>query len=592
MAKALPWTADPPDDLHANAAALLLDAWSADREFTRAIARIEWVADGVQSDELPVLQYARRIAGIFPNRLPYSLYLPFPTHTFTQVDARKSLVTFLFALDSAADDAPHLTDALEELPEPVEYLMSNPRAAAHLAWIEYRDAEIALLVAEKSRALQGDLLAYAMQSMGGIAVDSQVGLKNLKKLVAQPWFADGLSDEDAVLITILSDYSQDAAGYNSRLQSRYIQTDAVATPLRGDIRIRVVRNRPIHRDWVTPIKQSVQVLEEFLGTPFVTDEVILEVTGAETGAFHQEAHMGVPAEIFAAIFHETAHYYFTYGPAWLNEGGASFADGYMLATEGTQGRIRHIADVNRASSLCRDDIGIENLMHYNQHEFDFPRGCVYSLGENLLLAILNVVGEDALGAALGEILISARAAAATDDSITERVIYDIFLKHTPSNSRDEFRAVYDRLHGGPALPSIPDDHPDDIHSIVITGDAHPIAIGEAVVGELDYRHDIDIFKFEAEEGKTYRVSVEHDALRESDIWVYEGRFGNGPGRAGPTNGKWRTERSSSGPQALWVAPASGRHYAAVENFGGHSGSYTLTITEEQYPMDYSSSSSR
>ena len=100
---------------------------------------------------------------------------------------------------------------------------------------------------------------------------------------------------------------------------------------------------------------------------------------------------------------------------------------------------------------------------------------------------------------------------------------------------------------------------------------------------MDYRNDIDIFQFEAEEGKTYRVAVEHDSLRETGVWVHEGRFGNGPGRPDAASGKWRTERSPSGPNALWVAPASGRHYAAVENFGGHSGSYTLVITEEQLP---------
>ena len=38
--------------------------------------------------------------------------------------------------------------------------------------------------------------------------------------------------------------------------------------------------------------------------------------------------------------------------------------------------------------------------------------------------------------------------------------------------------------------------------------------------------------------------------------------------------------SDAGPSG-WLAPESGRYYAGVENFGGHSGSYTLTITVEE-----------
>ena len=38
--------------------------------------------------------------------------------------------------------------------------------------------------------------------------------------------------------------------------------------------------------------------------------------------------------------------------------------------------------------------------------------------------------------------------------------------------------------------------------------------------------------------------------------------------------------SDEGPSG-WIAPASGRYYVGVENFGGHSGSYTLTITVEE-----------
>ena len=168
--------------------------------------------------------------------------------------------------------------------------------------------------------------------------------------------------------------------------------------------------------------------------------------------------------------------------------------------------------------------------------------------------------------------------------LSERAVYDVFLKRTPSDLRDEFLAIYNRLHGGPVLPNRLDDQPDDIQSVVFHGGAMEIAVGETVGGELDYRYDTDIFQFEAEEGKTYHVAVAHDTLSETEVWVYH-HYGNGPTREDIENGKWRTGRSPSGPEALWVAPASKPNYVIVENFGGHSGSYALTITEAQVDLE-------
>lgn len=203
------------------------------------------------------------------------------------------------------------------------------------------------------------------------------------------------------------------------------------------------------------------------------------------------------------------------------------------------------------------------------------------MGEHFLFSVMDIIGEEALGAALGEITVTAREGLAARDHITEQAIYDIFLKRVPPGLRDEFQSVYNRLHGGPNLPDQPDDHPDDITAEVVAKAAMQIAVGESISGVLDYRFDTDLFAFEAEEGVTYRIAVAHDALRETSVWVYDGYWGNGPLRSDRASGAWRTERAPSGPQAFWIAPASGRYYAGVENFGGHSGSYTLTITVEE-----------
>ena len=96
--------------------------------------------------------------------------------------------------------------------------------------------------------------------------------------------------------------------------------------------------------------------------------------------------------------------------------------------------------------------------------------------------------------------------------------------------------------------------------------------GESIGGSLDYMFDFDYFRFRAQEGKKYRVNVDHDTLRASSVGLYapDGQTG--------MNRSWITrEVVSTGPRIVWIAPSSDDYYVAVHNFGGKTGRYTLTI---------------
>ena len=90
-------------------------------------------------------------------------------------------------------------------------------------------------------------------------------------------------------------------------------------------------------------------------------------------------------------------------------------------------------------------------------------------------------------------------------------------------------------------------------------------------GTLDYMFDFDYFKFQAEEDQKYSITVNHESLGASSITLYD-----------PDAVKWERWRSrtrgSSGPRIAWIAPSSDEYYVAVQNFGGKTGDYTLTIT--------------
>ena len=580
LAEVIPWIAHTQDQRHAEAADSLVRIWLVNQNFGDAIAKIDWVVDGIEGNELPILRYAEGLSTGADVGLPY--LLPF---IFAPYDEKELFITLLFLIGNEAGSGSRVSDpnAL------VKSLIQDTRAAPGFAEIASKDVELLLFIAKHSKSLQGDLLPYAVRRMGSIAMDGPDGLNNLKRLVMQPWFTDGLTDEEAALITILYSPTEypDTEQYAALLQSRFIQTGTLETPSGHEVAIWVIKNAQFSRDadWVTPIRDAVRVLEEFLDVPFPTTDIIVEVVAEGSpwyplGAIHQLTRVIIREEDYGSgiILHETAHYYLTiFFPFWLKEGGANFAESYIEAQVGIQAIKDRYADLQAEYIYCTEEQAIENIMHLNRH-YSYDH-CSYYLGENLLLSILDAIGEDALGAALGEIILLGREKYLTGDSITEQAIYDAFVKHTPPDLHDAFQTVYNKLHGGPNLPNPPDDHPDDIRAEVIAKATRQIAIGESVSGELDYRFDTDLFAFEAEEGVTYRIAVAHDALRETSLWVYD-EHGNDSSPEARSWGTWRMERAPSGPQALWLAPASGRYYAGVENFGGHSGPYTLTITEE------------
>ena len=553
---------------------MLVDMWLADREFADAVARINWVSDGARSAELPFLQYAQRIAGVDPAKAPLGNFT-----TRAPVSGKKLLITLIFLLNASANDIPRVKDILKDLPESIETSMADANIAPHIIHIASEDIEVALQVMEQSAGLRESLRRYALRRIGRITVDRTGGTNDVKRLVEQPWFADGLSNEEAASIATLPFPRHDPELYDSLLDERFTQSASISTPLRGEVKIWAVKGAPFNQDWVTPIAETALVSEEFLGVPFPTTDVILEVATVDTASLggHVGSYMFLREDLYYAIFHETAHYY-SYYIGWLDEGWAEFIDAYIKNQKDSSHWLTFEDAVMHGQSLCNNEYGVKNIMHYKAHSESFPSGCKYLLGKSFLFNVNRLIGEEALGKALGELTRLARESWREGQFLSERAVYNALLERTPSDLRDEFLVIYNRLHGGPVLPNRVDDHPDDIQNVVFHGGAMEIAVGETVSGELDYRYDTDIFQFEAEEGKTYHVAVVHDTLSETEVWVRY-QYGNGPFREDIENGKWRTGRSPSGPEALWVESASERRYVVIENFGGHSGPYTLTITE-------------
>ena len=116
----------------------------------------------------------------------------------------------------------------------------------------------------------------------------------------------------------------------------------------------------------------------------------------------------------------------------------------------------------------------------------------------------------------------------------------------------------------------PDDHPNT------RGGATPLIFGEVKSGVVDYRHDVDAFRFDAEEGAIYEIEAEWGTL--SLAYIHVQTEGGRDQVSGMTDSDARRSR------IVWMAPASGRYNVIVEGRG--TGTYTLTARVSDVVDDY------
>ena len=577
----LPWIADPPDDYHAGAARALADTWLKDSFLGEAIARTPWVMDGIQEVETWPLTYASNVAGSDPKASPTS-----PWYVQTRVTDSNTRVLYIDMLVLIAAETrkdPTAAQALPAFYQTGDILLEDYEIAHGLGIVAYyADIQSMLPVAEFANGQVGDLAHHLLDTM---SMHARNETEDIARLTGTEWYVDGLTSEEAVAlvaITATSQYFDSPGVYQSFLRSYYVHSKRVLRSLAENANVWVIQNtrHPPGEYLPSEIEDIILRIESFMGVPFPTSDIILivAVPGPDDDLGFREVHGGsfiiTSRPALSALPDQLAHYYYMVHP-WLGRGGTDFIRSHLRNQGGglSLGERLEALSENVASGCIATD-GVENLFHYERHSFFLPYGCGFSMGEHFLLAVAEAIGERQTASALGALYLRNQESSAKGGILSGEVVYDTFLKHAPQERRDAFKEVYERLHGGPDLPDIPDDHGDSVRS------ATEASLGEPVDGVLDYRFDLDFFQFSAQQGRTYRIDVEHSSLRETSVWVYDGR-GYGLTSFDVRDGAWRTETGASGPRAFWAAPRSGNFYAAVENFAGENGAYTLTITLEE-----------
>ena len=285
------------------------------------------------------------------------------------------------------------------------------------------------------------------------------------------------------------------------------------------------------------------------------------------------------------IPHEVGHYYFNRGPQWLTEGAAELMRAYVHDNRGVEriaARSSTLASELPVSCSGITRYPIENIWHYlfvQKHRgstIALPSRCIYGLGENFLLSVRSLIGDEALSSALNRLYLLH----AEDEVISEDRVYEALLGSTPSEKRNAFVELYRRLHGGPSSdPSreSADDHSDSWSS------ATAIGLDEDRHGSFDYAADLDFFRFQAEEGHRYTVTLDHDSVGASGISVFT--VVDSTLSSLDSNLATDFALTPSGPRVLLLAPTSGDYYFSVQNFNGAPGDYTVRVSAADIPGD-------
>ena len=301
-------------------------------------------------------------------------------------------------------------------------------------------------------------------------------------LADQPWFNDGLDDEEAAFLSTLGAIHRVSPGlYEEFVETRFTQSRRVNLPLAGEVGIWVFQNAPFQpdEDLLDPMEEGIRNIEDYMGVTFPADRVIMvsvvrdpdgyyDIGSGQHGLGHLQVVRSESAPLREdVLFHELAHFYYDFFPIWLAEGGAEFMTAIVRDRTGVESLTdrRQVAAAGVESNCYPAEF--HNLYELNEKQgfylSDGPDGCNYPFGEYFLISLTVLLGEDTVSAALRSLYLLIHSDERSFP-LTGKDIYLAFLNNTPANLIGDFRDLFRAVHGGPWVDAVvhgPDDHGDD-----------------------------------------------------------------------------------------------------------------------------------
>ncbi|MDE2816814.1 MAG: hypothetical protein OXK81_08955 [Chloroflexota bacterium] len=381
-------------------------------QFTSNIVALPWLADGIEAWERRAVSFLKDAA---ENSLDFAI----------------ELVT-----------APWVVDGLTLVES--EYGIVQLATLAGNSFIEIGRPELARRVMGLIPYPSKDVDFFLVYALRDLALYSPEGLE---RLFRQPWFRDGLDEEERIYLIAAGGTR---LGADQLFKPYSIASSTIALPQAGVVNLWFVHRQSarIGRVAIASLERAVQDNEQFWEIPFPVNDVILTTLH---GPYSRNIHLRHVIQVTprsvepVVIHHEIAHYYFRTGPTWLDEGGATYVEEFFVVS---RGNVRRQA----VPTICRQN-GVNNL----QDLVELDSGpvwnrCRYPMGLNFLVTLRAAMGNEAWLSALRAIYSEfgyERIFSISVSDIDDEVVYRAFMEHAPKNLRNEVRDVFRRLHGGP-----------------------------------------------------------------------------------------------------------------------------------------------
>ena len=292
----------------------------------------------------------------------------------------------------------------------------------------------------------------------------------LPRLLSQPWLLDGFDPSDAARIAVVSRTLNKEPFVSDLLQGPRPFARSIDTELTDSIDLAVVWRHPTLTgfnpiDW---LELGVRYIEEHLGRPWPASEVLLvleprmELLSSGNGAagYYTGDYVAVGSTwgelaFRQILFHELGHFYFRGDtvPAWLSESAPTYLDLFGRTLTGelpvdemyeTARRDYETACISMGVKTVQDLlVAIDASGDSGIFGTDLGR-CYYVLGHNFLLRIQQLLGAEAVGSALGYILLIKEA---TDTPATDQEVLEVFRRIAPPDKIATLDSLLADLYG-------------------------------------------------------------------------------------------------------------------------------------------------
>lgn len=243
----------------------------------------------------------------------------------------------------------------------------------------------------------------AMESLANLA---HFNMSTFQEVISHPTLSNGITDEWAPIVATLYNVNEEAPAFVDILLDPSQVTQewrTVALPHSGEVDLVIIRTGPGAQRSMDLLENAVRSAEEFMGLPLPTNYVGLlfgnTVSGYSAGTNYSTHVVALPeydvddgsrnAEFTGhLIAHEVAHYYWTRGRDWVDEGLSDF-----MASVAENARTGQPVDVT--NDPCQHTDSIAELERLTALGNDEVFECNYSLGEGFFLDLYRHLGDQA-----------------------------------------------------------------------------------------------------------------------------------------------------------------------------------------------------